>query len=117
MHPAQLASRYAATFGFFREGLPAAAARLRGYVERRAGDGKGGAGSGQGGARGGEGGARGAADRAERVLEEPATARALAGFLCRGLDCGAVTGPELAESVGLDRAGLETLAARGPADP
>ena len=53
LHPAQLASRYAATFGFFREGLPAAAARLRGYVGRDAGT---------------------------RILEEPATARALAGL-------------------------------------
>jgi citrate lyase beta subunit len=81
MHPGQLASRYAATFGFFREGLPAAAARLRGYVGReRSG-----------------------------VLEEPATARALAGFLRRGLDCGAATEPELTELTGLDRAGLDAL--------
>jgi citrate lyase beta subunit len=87
MHPAQLASRYAATFGFFREGLPAAAARLRGYVARE-----------QAG-----------------VLEEPATARALAGFLGRGLDCGAVTEPELTGLTGLDRAGLDALAGRGPA--
>ncbi|HEY2691108.1 MAG TPA: aldolase/citrate lyase family protein [Streptosporangiaceae bacterium] len=82
MHPAQLASRYAATFGFFREGLPAAAARLRSYVERTPG----------------------------RVLEEPATARALAGYLGRGLDCGAITEPELAALTGLDRAGLDQLA-------
>ncbi len=81
LHPAQLASRYAATFGFFREGLPAAAARLRSYVGREPG----------------------------RILEEPATARALAGFLARGLDCGAVTEPELAELTDLDRAGLDTL--------
>ena len=87
MHPAQLGSRYAATFGFFREGLPAAAARLRGYVERE-----------QAG-----------------ILEEPATARALAGFLGRGLDCGAVTEPELTGLTGLDRAGLEVLAGPGPA--
>jgi len=94
MHPAHLASRYAATFGFFREGLPAAADRLRGYVERRAGSGDG---------------------RAGRVLEEPATARALAGFLARGLDCGAITEQELAGLAGLDRAGLDALAGRGPA--
>ena len=81
LHPAQLASRYAATFGFFREGLPAAAARLRSYVAREPGG----------------------------ILEEPATARALAGFLARGLDCGAVTGAELAELTGLDRPGLDTL--------
>jgi citrate lyase beta subunit len=101
MHPAQLASRYAATFGFFREGLPAAAARLGGYAEHRAGNGVGGAGT------------AGGDDRAERVLEEPATARALAGFLVRGLDCGAVTEPELAGLVGLDRAALDELAGRG----
>jgi citrate lyase beta subunit len=81
LHPAQLASRYAATFGFFREGLTAAAARLRSYVGREPG----------------------------RILEEPATARALAGFLARGLDCGAVTEAELAELTGLDRPGLDAL--------
>jgi citrate lyase beta subunit len=81
LHPAQLASRYAATFGFFREGLPAAAGRLRSYVGREPG----------------------------AILEEPATARALAGFLARGLDCGAVTGAELAELTGLDRPGLDAL--------
>ena len=81
LHPAQLASRYAATFGFFREGLATAASRLRGYLDRAGGP----------------------------VLEEPATARALAGFLARGLDCGAVTELELEELTGLDRAGLDAL--------
>jgi len=79
LHPAQLVSRYAATFGFFRAGLPAAAARLRGYTTHAAGG----------------------------VLEEPATARALAGFLGRGLDCGAVSEAELADLTGLDRGGLD----------
>jgi hypothetical protein len=81
LHPAQLASRYAATFGFFREGLETAADRLRGYLERAGGP----------------------------VLEEPATARALAGFLARGLDCGAVTEPEVTALTGLDRPGLDAL--------
>ena len=88
LHPAQLASRYAATFGFFREGLPAAAARLRGYVERDR---------------------PGGTSQPGRVLEEPATARALAGFLGRGLDCGAVSEAELAELTGLGRPGLDAL--------
>jgi citrate lyase beta subunit len=101
MHPAQLASRYAATFGFFREGLPAAAARLRGYVERAATNGAGRAGNEKG--------------RAERILEEPATARALAAFLGRGLDCGGVTEPELTGLTGVDRADLAALAGPGPA--
>ena len=34
LHPAQLPTRFAATFAFFRAGLPAAAARLRAYRER-----------------------------------------------------------------------------------
>jgi citrate lyase beta subunit len=62
LHPAQLPSRFAATYAFYRQGLPAAAARLRNYVERT------------------EGG----------VMDEPATARALAAFILRGVQCGAV---------------------------
>jgi citrate lyase beta subunit len=81
LHPAQLVSRYAATFGFFRAGLPAAAARLRGYTRHADGG----------------------------VLEEPATARALAGFLGRGLDCGAVSEAELADLTGLDAGALDAL--------
>jgi citrate lyase beta subunit len=72
LHPAQLVSRYAATYAFYREGLPAAAARLRAYVSRAA--------SGQ---------------------EEPATARALGDFLARGVDCGAVAEAEISEQTGL----------------
>jgi citrate lyase beta subunit len=81
LHPAQLASRYAATYAFFREGLAVTCARLRSYLGS-AGDG---------------------------VLEEPATARALAGFLTRGLDCGAISDQEVADLAGLDRAGLDAL--------
>ena len=76
LHPAQLPTRYAATYAFFREpALPARAARLRRLPGRQ---------------RGG-------------VLDEPATARALAGFLLRGLDCGALDPSE----IGFDRATLE----------
>jgi citrate lyase beta subunit len=81
LHPAQLASRYAATYAFFREGLAETCARLSSYL-----------GSAQHG-----------------LLEEPATARALAGYLARGLDCGAVSQQEAAEMAGLDRAGLDAL--------
>ena len=81
LHPAQLASRYAATYAFFREGMPAACARLRRI-----------AGAVQGGR-----------------LEEPATARALAGYLVRGLDCGAISPAEVATLSGLDRPALEAL--------
>jgi citrate lyase beta subunit len=81
LHPAQLASRFAATFAFFREGMPAACARLRSSTERATGG----------------------------LLEEPATARALAGYLTRGLDCGAITPAEVAARSGLDRSVLEAL--------
>ena len=37
LHPAQLPSRFAATYAFYRQGLPAAAARLRNYVDQTAG--------------------------------------------------------------------------------
>jgi hypothetical protein len=87
LHPGHLAIRYAATYGFFREGLPLACARLRGYIGRIAGG----------------------------LLEEPATARALAGYLARGLDCGAVSAAEVAALAGLDRAGLDALRGAGPA--
>jgi citrate lyase beta subunit len=84
MHPAQLPTRYLATYAFFREGLPAAAARLRAYVERAAGG----------------------------VLDEPATAQALAGFVARGLDCGALDADEVQELTRLDRAAIDGYARR-----
>ena len=89
LHPAQLPSRYLATYAFFREGLPAAAERLRHYV--------GGTGSG--------------------VLDEPATARALSDFVVRGLDCGATDEQEVHDLTGLDRSAIDRLARRSPATP
>jgi citrate lyase beta subunit len=84
LHPAQLASRYAATYGFFVAGLPRACERLRSYAAPA------------------ETGTPG-------TLEEPATARALAGFLLRGLDCGALAEADIVERCGLDRAVLSAL--------
>jgi len=84
LHPAQLVSRYAATYAFYREGLSSAAGRLRAYAER-----------------------------ASAGLEEPATGRALAAYLSRGLDCGAFTEAEIKERTGLDRSGLCTVRRRG----
>jgi citrate lyase beta subunit len=69
LHPAQLPTRFAATFAFFRDGAPAAAARLRAYRARES----------------------------SGVLDEPATARALTDFLQRGVECGAVEANTLAE--------------------
>ena len=88
LHPAQLPTRYLATYAFFREGLPAAAARLPAYAERTAGG----------------------------VLDEPATAQALAGFLARGLDCGALTEAEVTGHTGLDRAAVDQFARRSGRD-
>ena len=73
LHPAQLPTRFLATFLFFRAGLEPAAARLRDYLA---------------GASGG-------------VLDEPATARALGGFLRRGVHCGAVTAAEVESVTGV----------------
>ena len=84
LHPAQLPSRYAATYAFYREGLPAAAERLRNYV--------------------------GQVDSG--VMDEPATARALADFVVRGLDCGAVDDAEVLALTGIDRTRMEVLARR-----
>ena len=44
------------------------------------------------------------------MLDEPATALALAAYLVRGLDAGAVSEEEVAAASGLDRAALDGLA-------
>jgi citrate lyase beta subunit len=77
LHPAQLPTRYLATYCFFRAALPAALDRLRSYLDGAAGG----------------------------VLDEPATARALAAVVLRALDCGAVDAAE----VDLGRATLDRL--------
>jgi len=78
LHPAQLPTRYAATYVFFRAGLSAAAARLSAYLSRAS----------------------------SGIADEPATVRALVGFLVRGLDCGAVDAAEVAALTGMSRADL-----------
>jgi citrate lyase beta subunit len=77
LHPAQLPTRFGATYTFFREAAPKAVERLGRYLSRRSAG----------------------------ILDEPATARALAGFLLRGLDCGALDDDE----VEFDRSTLEAL--------
>jgi citrate lyase beta subunit len=84
MHPAQLPTRYLATYAFFRQGLPEAVDRLRAYL----------------------------AKSDSGVLDEPATAQALAGFIVRGLDCGAVDPDEVTGRGGPDRTALDRLARR-----
>ena len=82
LHPNQLVTRYLATYAFYREGWPEASERLR--DARR--------------------GATGA------VLDEPATVRALAGFVLRGVRCGAISVDEVAEATGIDEPTLVALA-------
>ncbi|HEU0287754.1 MAG TPA: aldolase [Nocardioidaceae bacterium] len=84
LHPAQLPTRYAATYAFYREGLPEAVTRLRAYLGQQD----------------------------SQFLDEPATAVALAGFVLRGLDCGAVDADELTTGIGADLPRLAQLARR-----
>ena len=82
LHPAQLPTRFAATYAFYRDGLDDVSLRLRNYLQQSA----------------------------SNVMDEPATARALADYVVRGLDCGAVTRAEALERSGLDAARLIALA-------
>ena len=61
--PTTMPTRYAATYSFFRDGRDAAVTRLRRYLDRQD----------------------------SGIADEPATARALATYLLRGLNCGALT--------------------------
>ncbi|MFD7130724.1 DUF6986 family protein [Streptomyces sp. NPDC059894] len=83
MHPGHIPTRYAAVFAFYREGFVQAAERLARYADRAAGD----------------------------VMDEPATAKALSGYLLRGLDCGALDPAEVTGATGLSRAALMGFAA------
>jgi citrate lyase beta subunit len=82
LHPAQLPTRYAATYAFYREGFADAAERLRRYAVRNEG----------------------------AILDEPATARALADFLVRGLECGALREDDTCRDSGMAVAELTALA-------
>jgi citrate lyase beta subunit len=86
LHPAQLPTRYAATYAFYREGLPRAITRLANYTGNTMGG----------------------------IADEPATARALAAYLLRGLDCGAVDETEIQEGCGLGEEALRALARPRP---
>ncbi len=86
LHAAQLPSRFIATYGFYLDGLAEACTRLRDYVQRT------------------ESG----------FMDEPATARALAGFIGRAVACGAATADEAALATGLDSTQLAELAHPSP---
>lgn len=81
LHPAQLPTRFLATYAFYRDGMAAAGSRLSAYTTK--------------------------ADSG--VMDEPATAQALAAFLVRGLHCGALTEEETFAGSGLDRTALDRL--------
>ncbi len=86
MHPGHLVTRYLATYAFYRSGWPAAATRLSNYLT----------------------------GRASGVMDEPASAQALAAFVVRGLYCGALDDLEVTTGTGVDRPTLEALALRSP---
>ncbi|MEU8888568.1 aldolase/citrate lyase family protein [Streptomyces sp. NPDC048442] len=83
MHPGHLPTRYAAVFTYYREGFEQAAARLAAYANQLSGG---------------------------DIADEPASAKALAGYLLRGIDCGALDTAEVAKLSGLTRADLEGFA-------
>jgi citrate lyase beta subunit len=82
LHAAQLPTRFLATYAFYRDSFEAAAIRLKNYVH----------------------GIRSA------VLDEPATARALARFIRRGLACGAVEETEFTRLADISAEQLAALA-------
>lgn len=85
LHPAQMVSRYATVYAYYRQDLDATAARLRNFVE---------------------GSAR--ATRLGTGFDDAATGNALLMHLLRGLDSGALDEAEVRERTGLSREDLAT---------
>ena len=71
LHPAQLATRYAAVFTFFLEGLDAASERLRNFVEKAA-----------------------QATLIGDIFDDAATGQGLLNYFLRAINCGAITEEE-----------------------
>ncbi|MFD0365193.1 DUF6986 family protein [Nocardia sp. GCM10030253] len=87
MHPGHLVTRWLATYEFFRQATAIAVPRLQAYLERRSGG----------------------------VMDEPATAEALAATVLRGVNCGARTAAELSElTPALTTEVLRALVSRAP---
>ncbi|MFE9242212.1 DUF6986 family protein [Nocardiopsis sp. NPDC006938] len=84
LHPNQLPIRYLATYAFYREAFAPAAARLRAYLGQAGGN----------------------------VMDEPATAQALASVLASGLRCGALEESEVVTAAGADAGTIVALATR-----
>jgi citrate lyase beta subunit len=92
LHALQLPTRFIATYAFYREGYPEASARLRDHRDDRA-------------------------QMVGSVLDEPATVRALAGFVLRGVRCGAISAAEVEADIGIDEPALVALAHPGRSTP
>lgn len=82
MHPAQLVTRYLATYAFYRGAFAPAANRLRNYVHRLD----------------------------STVMDEPATARALANVIHRGRVCSALTVDEIETATDLSMSTVRDIA-------
>jgi citrate lyase beta subunit len=80
LHPAQLPTRYAAVYSFFLEGLEAASARLRNFVDKAA-----------------------QATLVGNVFDDAATGQGLLNYFLRAYNCGAITEEEaLSSGLSLD---------------
>jgi hypothetical protein len=88
-HPGHLPTRFLVNFAFYREAFPQAAGRLSDYV----------------------------ADTNSEILDEPASGRALARYLHRGIACGAIDEAELISSTGIDGDALAAMAFRRAQGP
>ncbi|WP_460358868.1 DUF6986 family protein [Mycobacterium sp. ZZG] len=86
MHPAQLVTRYLATYAFYRGAFAPAATRLRNYVHQLD----------------------------STVMDEPATARALANVIHRGGVCGALTVDEIETATDLPLTTVRDIALGRP---
>ena len=78
LHPAQLPTRYAAVYSFFLEGLEAAAARLRNFVDQAA-----------------------QATTVGAVFDDAATGQGLLNYFLRATNCGATSEAEVGRLTGL----------------
>ena len=78
LHPAQLVTRYAAIYSFFLEGLNAAGARLRNFMDKAA-----------------------QATLLGEVFDDAATGQGLLNFFLRAINCGALPEDQVAVRTGL----------------
>jgi citrate lyase beta subunit len=78
LHPAQLVSRYAAVYNFYHQGIDAASARLRNFIDRAA-----------------------QASLVGQQFDDAATGQGLLNFFQRAIGCGALSEAEARERTGL----------------